>query len=90
MPTILYINHLWMTAKYLNKVFLYIIILCILYVCVCVLGFLTTLLLSLPQLASLQRTTASVGTQVEVPAVEESTGRKHIILTHLMYMNICV
>lgn len=58
--------------------------------CVFVLGFLTTLLLSLPQLASLQRTTVSVGTQVEVPAVEESTGRKYIILTQLVCMNICV
>lgn len=50
------------------------------YTCVCVLGFLTTLLLSLPQLASLQQTTVNVGTQVDAPA-EEFTYRKYLYHT---------
>ena len=46
----------------------------------CVLGFLTTLLLSLPQLALLQQVTIDVGTQVDLPAGEESTNRTCCIL----------
>ena len=62
------------------------------YVCVSVLGFLTTLLLSLPQLASMQRATVNVGTQVDVPVAEESTGREYIYHTEQLhvYTHICV
>ena len=44
------------------------------------LGFLTTLILSLPQLASPQRTAVSTGTQADVP-VEQPTERKCFYLT---------
>ena len=57
------------------------------------LGFLTTLLLSLPQLATLQRATVNVGTQVDVPAVEESIGREYIYHTeqlHVYYTHLCI
>ena len=47
---------------------------------VCALGFLTTLLLSLPQLAAPQRTTVSIGTQADAP-VKGSTERKRFYLT---------
>lgn len=81
-PPILCINHLWMKVKYLNKVVnRYCFVDHLVYMCFCVLGFLTTLLLSLPQLASLQRATVNVGTQADVSVGESmATGRKYFVI----------
>lgn len=58
------------------------------HVFVHVLGFLTTLLLSLPQMASLQRATVNVGTQADVP-VEESTKSKYSIMLNNCIYTLC-